>query len=133
MIFDSSIWIDYLRGNKTPSTNLLDRLLDEYTVPNVHLCPAIFQEILQGINQKDNPLLIKDLLLTSQFLQIDSYFAAENAATLYRSLRIKGITIRKPNDCLIAFYAIHFKLELVHNDKDFDKIAKHTSLKVYSA
>jgi predicted nucleic acid-binding protein len=133
MIFDSSIWIDYLRGNKTSSTDLLDRLLNEYTVPNVHLCPAIFQEILQGINQKDNPLLIKDLLLTSQFLQLDSYFAAENAATLYRSLRIKGITIRKPNDCLIAFYAIHFKLELVHNDKDFNKIAKHTSLKIYSA
>jgi predicted nucleic acid-binding protein len=117
MIFDSSIWIDYLRGNKTSSTDLLDRLLNEYTVPNVHLCPAIFQEILQGINQ----------------LQLDSYFAAENAATLYRSLRIKGITIRKPNDCLIAFYAIHFKLELVHNDKDFNKIAKHTSLKIYSA
>ncbi len=133
MIFDSSIWIDYLRGNKTSSTDLLDRFLDEYTVPNVHLCPAIFQEVLQGINQKDNPLLIKDLLLTCQFLQLDSYFAAENAATLYRSLRIKGITIRKPNDCLIAFYAIHFKLELVHNDKDFDKIAKHTPLKVYSA
>ncbi len=40
-------------------------------------------------------------------------------------------SINKPNDCQIAFYAIHFKEQLVHNDKDFVKIARHTSLKVY--
>ncbi|MEQ8878296.1 MAG: PIN domain-containing protein, partial [Cyclobacteriaceae bacterium] len=54
-----------------------------------------------------------------------------DAAKLYHSLRKKGTNIRKPNDCLIAWYAIHHDLTLVHNDQDFDLIAKHTPLKIY--
>jgi predicted nucleic acid-binding protein len=55
--------------------------------------------------------------------------AALDAANLYRSLRQKGVTIRKANDCLIAAYAIHFSIEICHNDVDFDQIAQHSSLK----
>ncbi|MCE7862082.1 MAG: PIN domain nuclease [Bacteroidetes bacterium CHB5] len=132
MIFDSTIWVDYLRGKKSAKTDLLDQFLAEYDPVNVHLCPPVFQEILQGLNKEDNPVLIKDLLITCQFLNLDGFFCAEQSAILYRQLRDKGVTIRKPNDCLIAFYAIHFKLELVHNDKDFEKIAKYTPLKTYS-
>ncbi len=69
--------------------------------------------------------------VTVNFLNLDGYFVAEEAAKIYRTLRKKGITIRKPNDCIIAFYAIHFNLKLVHNDSDFDKIAKHTKLKIH--
>jgi predicted nucleic acid-binding protein len=130
MIFDSSIWIDYLRGEKTPETELLDVLLGKYEEIDVHLCPAIFQEVLQGVRKEDDPNLIRDLLFTCQFLQLDPYFIAENAANLYRSLRVKGVTINKSNDCAIAFYAIHFNLQLIHNDHDFDKIAAHTKLKI---
>ena len=53
------------------------------------------------------------------------------AARLYRTLRRKGITIRKANDCLIAALSIEFDIPIFHNDKDFDNIAKHTSLKIY--
>jgi predicted nucleic acid-binding protein len=133
MIFDSTIWVDYLRGKKSAKTDLLDEFLAKYDPVNVHLCPPIFQEVLQGLSKEDNPTLIKDLLMTCKFLYLDTYFVADQAASLYRELRNKGLTIRKPNDCLIAYYAIHFKIELVHNDKDFEKIAKHTALKTYSA
>lgn len=132
MIFDTTIWIDYLNGKKSTAADLLDQFLEDRDPINVYLCPPIFQEILQGLRKDNDPTLIKDLILTCQFLQLDSYFAAEQAADLYRTIRYKGITIRKPNDCLIASYAIHFKLPLVHNDKDFEKIAKYSSLKTYS-
>ena len=56
---------------------------------------------------------------------------AVEAASLFRFLREKGVTIRKPNDCLIAVICILNSIELVHNDKDFTNIAKHTSLKIY--
>lgn len=39
-------------------------------------------------------------------LELDTVEAAIGAADLYRALRKKGITIRKSNDCLIAYYAI---------------------------
>ncbi|GHM99987.1 VapC ribonuclease [Cytophagales bacterium WSM2-2] len=131
MIFDSSVWIDYFRGNGSSNVELLDNLLSRYEDVNVHLCPPIFQEVLQGLHRSEDPESVKELLLTCQLLKLDPYFAAESAAGIYRSIRVKGITVRKPNDCIIAFYAIHFKMELAHNDSDFDKIAKHTSLKVY--
>ena len=78
-------------------------------------------------------ITLKELLISLDFLYMDIYLAAEGAADIYRSLRKKGVTIQKPNDCLIAYYAIHFNLELIHSDYDFDKIARHIFLKIYRA
>lgn len=129
MIFDSSTWINYAVGKINEETELLDRFLLQGI--QCYICPTILQEILQGIkNQKDYEQT-KSILYEMEFLQLDPYLAAEEASSIYRLLRAKGLTIRKPNDCLIAFYAIHFNITLVHNDKDFDKIAKHTKLNVY--
>jgi predicted nucleic acid-binding protein len=41
------------------------------------------------------------------------------------------VTIRKANDCLIAAICIENNYTLIHNDNDFNNIAKHTSLKIY--
>ena len=54
------------------------------------------------------------------------------AAEIYRSLRKKGITIGKPVDCMIASVAIEYDIHLLHNDRDFSNIAKHSRLRVYS-
>ncbi|MFO7986872.1 MAG: PIN domain-containing protein, partial [Desulfatiglandaceae bacterium] len=52
------------------------------------------------------------------------------AAELYRSLRKRGVTIRKPIDCMISAVAIEHNIRLLHNDRDFDHIAKHSKLRV---
>lgn len=131
MLFDASIWINYLKNGQSHEAHLLDEQLEKYKNLEVEICPPVFQEILQGIKLDHEYKGIKDMLMTVSFLNLDSYFVAEGAAKIYRELRKKGITIRKPNDCIIAFYAIHFNLKLVHHDADFDKIAKHTALKIY--
>ena len=97
----------------------------------VYVCPPVYQEILQGVKNEKELEEIRGLLLSLDFLLLDPYFVAEGSATIFRQLQKVGVTIRKPNDCIIAFYAIHFNLKLVHSDSDFDKIAKHTDLKVY--
>jgi predicted nucleic acid-binding protein len=56
--------------------------------------------------------------------------AAIDAANIYRNCRKKGYTIRKPNDCMIALIALTYKLELLHNDKDFEHIASMYPLKL---
>jgi hypothetical protein len=53
-----------------------------------------------------------------------------NAAELYRTLRKRGITIRKTIDCLIASVAIEHDIPLLHNDDDFDPMEKFCGLKV---
>lgn len=129
MIFDTSVWVDFLRGKKSTLVDLLQRkILND---DRVYLCPPVYQEILQGVKSEKELEEIKGLLLSLDFLLLDPYFAAEGSAAIFRQLQKMGLTVRKPNDCTIAFYAIHFNLKLVHNDSDFDKIAKHTALKIF--
>jgi predicted nucleic acid-binding protein len=130
MLFDTSVWIDYSHNKSTRQTDLLfKKILND---DEIFICPPIYQEFLQGIRSDNDYDELVDLMLSLKFLALDPYFAAHEAASIFRKIRRAGVTIRKSNDCLIAFYAIHFKAALVHNDKDFDKIAKHTSLKIYS-
>jgi predicted nucleic acid-binding protein len=63
-------------------------------------------------------------------LDVDIIEAANKAIDIYRTLRKKGITIRKSTDCLIASYAIIGKMYLLHKDSDFTEIAKEFKLKI---
>lgn len=130
MIFDTSVWIHFLRGSGVKSALFLRARLNNDE--DINLCLPIIQEVLQGIRQDSLFHEVKDLMLGLEILPELHYEAAVGAANLYRTLRKKGITIRKPNDCLIAWYAIQFDLTLVHDDKDFDLIALHSPLKVFS-
>jgi predicted nucleic acid-binding protein len=130
VLFDTSIWIDYLNGKKHKFSDMLDDYIRNEKP--VLTCPIIIQEILQGVKSDDDYVMVKESILSFEILTIDPIEAAVGAAELYRSLRKKGITIRKSNDCLIAFYAIQFKAVLVHKDSDFDRIAKENkNLNVY--
>jgi predicted nucleic acid-binding protein len=53
-----------------------------------------------------------------------------DAARLYRHCRAKGVTIASTVACLIAQLAIRHRLGLVTRDRDFQAIAKVTSLNV---
>jgi predicted nucleic acid-binding protein len=63
-------------------------------------------------------------------LVANSYNLAHDAAILYRDLRMKGVTVRKPNDCLIAVYAMHYNIALLQDDRDFQLIAQYSKLKL---
>ena len=128
IIVDTSIWIDYFNNVVNEQTNIADKFLER---KSVFILPVILQEILQGIREEKKFHSIKDLLLYLNFFQVDTIKCAIDAASIFRFLKTKGITVRKPNDCLIAAVCIENKISLLHNDKDFDKIAKHTSLKIY--
>jgi predicted nucleic acid-binding protein len=127
-IVDTSIWINYYNSVKDEKSELLNKLIDS---DEVIILPVILQETLQGIKKNKIFELTKELLLSYHYIRINSAYSAIRSAELYRFLRQKGVTIRKPNDCLIAAICIENKIPLFHNDKDFDNIAKHTSLKIY--
>jgi predicted nucleic acid-binding protein len=128
LLFDTSVWIDFRNGIKSAETDLLDESLIRN---QVCFCPTILQELLQGIGSDKACLEMADAFTALHPLNLDPYAAALQSAQLYRSLRKKGVTIRKANDCLIAAYAIHFDFELCHNDSDFELIASNSSLKIW--
>ena len=53
-----------------------------------------------------------------------------DAATIYRELRWRGVTIRSQIDVLIAAAALRLGLPVLHHDRDFAQIARHTDLRV---
>ncbi|MGF1669012.1 MAG: hypothetical protein ACFCU6_01085 [Balneolaceae bacterium] len=56
---------------------------------------------------------------------------AVKAASNFRFLRSKGVTIRKTVDMLIGSWCIEHQVELLHNDIDFDRIATRLPLQIY--
>ena len=133
LVVDSSVWIDFF--NKKPShqtAHLKSLLTERSTTSPVIIFPLIMQEVLQGIDNDFFFNKVEEDLKGLDFLFYEAYEFAVKSANLYRYLRRKGITIRKANDCLIAALCIDYNISLFHKDKDFDKIAKHTSLKIYT-
>jgi predicted nucleic acid-binding protein len=121
MIFvDSSVWIDYFNGRQSWQTNRLDNLL-----PNVPIIigDLILTEILQGFRSDDDFETTKSYLSVFPFREMGS-------AQHYRILRKKGITVRKTIDIIIGTFCILEGLLLLHDDRDFDPMVSHLSLKV---
>lgn len=120
IIVDTSVWIEFFKGSKSEPVETLSNYIESNDP--VYLCPTIIQEILQGIVSDKRFLQVKEYLLAFNILIDDPIMMSVEAAQLYRSLRKKGITIRKSNDCLIAQYAIKHSLDVLHLDRDFDMI-----------
>ena len=57
----------------------------------------------------------------------------DDAAALYRRCRRQGETVRRLIDCLIASAAIRAGAPVLHNDADFEALARHTELRTYEA
>lgn len=127
-IADSSAWINFLHNVVSKET---DAVVEAVKDNQLTLLPIIIQEVLQGIRNEKEFNSTKNAFLQLPFLQYDSVPMAVDAASLYRFLLKKGVTVRKPNDCLIAVICISSNFQLIHNDKDFENIAKYTSLKLY--
>ncbi len=126
-IIDTSVWIEFFRGKNTRQVLLTENLISNN---NVVLIPVIIQEILQGVVTEKDYEKVKELITGFDIINGHSVEAAIGAADIYRLIRKKGATMRKSNDCLIAWYGLKYKCSLLHNDKDFDIIAKFFSLKI---
>jgi hypothetical protein len=127
ILVDSSVWIDYFNGQTTWQTNMLDSLLSD--VP-ILMGDLILTEILQGFRSDDDYESAKSYLTILPFHEIGGYQVAVNSAQNYRTLRKKGITIRKTIDIIIGTFCILKDLSLLHDDRDFTPMVDHLSLKV---
>ena len=127
MIFvDSSVWIDYFRGIATKETELLDELLG---VEPIVIGDLVLAEVLQGFKSDRDFNQAKKLLTSLVMVDMLGHEIAVQAARNFRSLRERGITVRKTIDTLIATYCIENDLVLLHSDRDFDAFVEHLNLR----
>ncbi|MEM9340274.1 MAG: PIN domain-containing protein [Bacteroidota bacterium] len=120
LLVDTSVWINFFKENESDETIRLTNYIKQ-DLP-IYLCPTIIQEVLQGITHDKQFEQVKESLMSFNILIDDGLEMAISSAQLYRSLRKRGVTIRKSNDCLIACYALKYGLDVLHQDRDFDRI-----------
>ena len=127
VLVDTTVWIDFFHDRPEPHVAVLEGLVEDDE--DLCLCGVILTEVLQGIRHDSEYRKTRDHFDTLLFLPMGQTTVVR-AAEIYRSLRKKGITVRKPVDCMIASVAIEHDLPLLHNDRDFGQIAKHSKLKI---
>ncbi len=86
-------------------------------------------EVLQGFVRDRDFRIARDLLLGMPFVEMGGRDLAIESALNYRALRKKGVTVRKTIDVMIGTFCIHYKLPLLHDDKDFDPMVRFLDLK----
>lgn len=129
IMIDTSVWIDYFNGKESKETNILDEILAE---GNAVIGDLILLEILQGFRtDKDYNLAKKNLKNLDQY-ELFGKQMVDKCATNYRSLRKKGITIRKTADVIIATFCIENNMPLLFSDRDFLPFVEHLKLDTIS-
>ena len=125
ILVDTSVWIDYFTGVYNKQTETLDRVLGVWTVAAGDL---ILAEVLQGFRHDRDYKKAKALFDTVTIFDMLGREMALASAENFRSLRKKGITIRKTADVIIATFCIRQRLPLLFSDKDFKPFVEHLGL-----
>jgi predicted nucleic acid-binding protein len=125
IVVDSSVWIDFLSGRDVPHVRCLRAVLgtDEIVVGDLMLC-----EVLQGLGGERAARDVEALLRRFEIVSMAGDAIAVVAARNFRSLRRRGITVRKTIDLLIGTWCIENRRPLLHNDSDFHPMAQHLGL-----
>ena len=126
ILVDSSAWIEFQRATGSPA----DRRLTAAVEAGEPLATTglILLEMLAGARDERQAQDLRRLLDRCRLLRLEEPFDHESAALLYRACRRAGTTVRRLPDCLIAAVAIRTGAILLHQDADFDAIARHAPL-----
>jgi predicted nucleic acid-binding protein len=131
ILVDTSVLIHFFKGIDSKSSQKFRTILQREIPFGIN--SLIFQEVLQGAGSEKEYLTLKKYLETQRFYHLKEPIESfAKAAKIYLDCRKKGITIRSTIDCLIAQTALENNLLLLHEDSDFDLMAKVIPLKFFN-
>lgn len=125
ILVDTSVWVDYFRGVRSPATDRLDNLLG---VDDLLIGDIILTELLQGFADERAFRLAQSRLTGLTMIEIAGRDIAVEAAQNHRRLRRLGVTVRKTIDTLIATRCLVSGHALLYSDRDFDPFVSHLGL-----
>ncbi len=123
ILIDTSAWIEYLRDTGSRTCERVEELLAQ----DVAVADPIRMEVLAGARDEHHLLQLRRLLARGTDFQAMS-MDYDHATVLYRQCRTNGETVRKLIDCLIAAIAIRNRITVLHQDADFEVLARYTAL-----
>lgn len=86
-------------------------------------------EVLQGCRTDREFHLLRQAFEPIPLIEIVGKAGAVAAAQNYRTLRARGITVRKTIDTLIATRCILDRVPLLYSDRDFDPFVAYLGLR----
>ena len=123
MIVDSSVWVEAFSHELSEKSSVLVNALHSGQMLWITL--QIYQEVLQGAKDAAQYMRLQQQMSSLPCWKSDDDANLHaQAAMLYARGRWQGITIRSPNDCLIAAAALEAKMPVLTLDKDFTAIAR---------
>lgn len=128
IVVDTSAWIEFLQGTGSDVHELLVAAIEidvAIVVPEV-----VRMELLVGGTSEAWAARRRRMLDTFDVEPMIPLVDSEAAAAIYRACRRGGETVRNLIDCQVAATAIRKDLPVLHRDRDFDTIARHSRLRI---
>ncbi|GAB3747075.1 type II toxin-antitoxin system VapC family toxin [Microlunatus parietis] len=122
-LLDTSVWVSWFRGDDDMIRYAAT--LGDFDDAEIATCGPIRMELLRGASSEEYPLARDAMDLARPVPVVEQDF--DSAATIYRSVRLRGHTIRSGTDCLIVAIAERVGATLVHRDIDFARIGEVVS------
>lgn len=127
-LVDTSAWIFALRRN--PSTAVSQRIAVLLAADTAATCGTVQLELLGGARDDAEFTRLGQRLRGLHYLPTEEVDWQQSARLAF-DLRRRGITVPY-GDVLLAALAIRHNATLLHADRDFDAIARHSRLVVES-
>lgn len=127
IIVDTTVWVDYLRGERNPATEWLEIAVDR---KRLGLTDSILCEVLEGVRSEQKFGQVRMALQRFAIFETSGEQLAIAAAANFRIIRQKGRTVRKTIDCLIATFCLVNGHALLHRDRDFEAFEQILGLTV---
>jgi predicted nucleic acid-binding protein len=128
VLVDTSAWVEYLRGTRSPHHHWLREAITQQTP--VGWTEPILYELTAGARSAARADELRGLLLRGPMLAIGGLRDWEDAAWLYRTARWRGLTVRSTVDCLIAAVAVRTTTPVLARDRDFEALATVSELQL---
>jgi len=128
VLVDTSAWVDFFNGHPSPEAEALTRLIREEA--DVLTCGVVVAEVLQGLRKSKTLTQIEQHFLDMEWLSPLEPETYVEAASLYRLLRSRGVTIRSTIDCIIAKLAAENDVLILSKGRDLRLIIESGLLNV---
>lgn len=126
VLIDTSAWIDFFRPHGDARIcHTVSQLIDDNEAA---LCGVILAELLRGTRTEREHRDLADRLSTLHYFPTPESLWAE-VGHLGSQLARKGVVV-PTSDIIIAAIAMANNLPILHKDRHFPLIAKHSSLKL---
>ena len=129
ILADTSAWMEYDRGTKSPVHSRLAQLIADGG-HGVAVTEPVLMEVLGGAKDDQSHQRLYNLLTSVSWLAMNPAADFEGAARINRVCRANGVTPPGYIVCMIANIALRTGSEVLTADQDFHRVGELFPLKL---